>query len=404
LRHALKSLFSTVVAALLVSCSGWDQEGYFENSSASDLETFADQGLAIIPEYASCSAVLVSHDLFTTFHREDLARAVIDAGAKLLVAVADDFDGGLSDDSFKRLRSLMGDIAPDALKKHVILVRNRPGFNAPKIWARDWGPICVRDRSGETVLLDFNYRPGSCWRTGDHVPTAIQLSQKTKRASIPILSEGGNLMVNDDGVCLMTRRILDINRWIENDSNYECSARDAITRYFRLYGGCKKIFFFENWTFNANDHVDMWAKFLNNDTILMGRMEAETLIAVADRTDRRTAESMKEYLDARHKEISELLPDCRIIHVPMPAPRGGITRTYTNSLIVNGTAIIPSYRKSKSEYEDAALVEGYESRVAAAYQKAGLKPVFVDSDDLIKKGGAVHCVTMQLADIVRDAG
>ena len=61
-------------------------------------------------------------------------------------------------------------------------------------------------------------------------------------------------------------------------------------------------------------------------------------------------------------------------------------RSYTNSLLVNGTAFVPQYATDP--------VHG--PRVEAIYQDLGFKVVWVPSDSLIRDGGAVHCVTMQV--------
>jgi len=60
--------------------------------------------------------------------------------------------------------------------------------------------------------------------------------------------------------------------------------------------------------------------------------------------------------------------------------------TYTNSLVVNGVAIIPSY-SGKPEEEAAAK---------AAYEQAGYTVVPVPSDDSIVSGGSIHCTTQSI--------
>ncbi|MFW7377459.1 MAG: hypothetical protein ACOH5I_01465 [Oligoflexus sp.] len=47
-------------------------------------------------------------------------------------------------------------------------------------------------------------------------------------------------------------------------------------------------------------------------------------------------------------------------------------------------------------YDDAALIPAYEVEVVGVYQNAGYQVNFVQSDDLMAMGGAIHCVTMQM--------
>ena len=64
---------------------------------------------------------------------------------------------------------------------------------------------------------------------------------------------------------------------------------------------------------------------------------------------------------------------------------GGTWYTYTNSLIVNKVAIIPSY--SGHPTEEAAAKAAYEAGIS------GVTVVQVPSDDSITAGGSIHCTT-----------
>jgi agmatine/peptidylarginine deiminase len=81
----------------------------------------------------------------------------------------------------------------------------------------------------------------------------------------------------------------------------------------------------------------------------------------------------------------------------MPLPDSDVFRSYTNSLLLNGTALIPRYIRSISgSYPDQSLQDSYEAEVRAIYESLGYKVVFIPSDGMIDNGGAVHCVTMQV--------
>jgi agmatine/peptidylarginine deiminase len=86
----------------------------------------------------------------------------------------------------------------------------------------------------------------------------------------------------------------------------------------------------------------------------------------------------------------------------MPLPVYDIFFTYVNSVIVNDTVIIPSYRNPdpvRGIYPDQRYYASYEEEVLKTYQELGLKPVFLKADDLIKDGGAFHCITFHLPDL-----
>ncbi|NRA65625.1 MAG: agmatine deiminase family protein [Pseudobacteriovorax sp.] len=120
----------------------------------------------------------------------------------------------------------------------------------------------------------------------------------------------------------------------------------------------------------------------------------------ATSSNRALALQVQKYLNDRADEIAALGFD--VVRVPMPSPIAGrlvVMRSYTNSLLANGTAIVPRYVKPAlglGTYQDLELIEAYEADVTLAYEAAGYRVVFVNSDQLIAAGGAVHCVTMQL--------
>jgi agmatine/peptidylarginine deiminase len=79
--------------------------------------------------------------------------------------------------------------------------------------------------------------------------------------------------------------------------------------------------------------------------------------------------------------------------LPLPAPRpirdadgAPLPASYANFLIINGAVLMPSYRDSA----DADAM----SCLAAAFPGRSIEPV--DCRVLIRQGGSLHCVTMQL--------
>ena len=122
----------------------------------------------------------------------------------------------------------------------------------------------------------------------------------------------------------------------------------------------------------------MFAKFLSEDTILVGEYDA---------LDPQNAALLDRNVDRLRRFAEENDWDLNIVRIPMPIGRNGVYRSYTNSLIVNDTVIVPTYRGDR-RYEARAL-EIYRNSMPAGY-----KIVAIDSEDAIQLGGAVHCTTM----------
>jgi agmatine/peptidylarginine deiminase len=86
----------------------------------------------------------------------------------------------------------------------------------------------------------------------------------------------------------------------------------------------------------------------------------------------------------------------------MPLPYRNTFRTYVNSLLVNGTAVVPRYSRYRWNYDsdpNATLTKLFESKVTTIYKELGYRVRFVNADDLIFNGGAFHCIAVQIPKI-----
>jgi hypothetical protein len=78
----------------------------------------------------------------------------------------------------------------------------------------------------------------------------------------------------------------------------------------------------------------------------------------------------------------------------MPAPEGGLWRSFTNVLYFNGVLMMPTYAGVDPELQRTAA-ETYR-RLLPNWEIEG-----IDCTKLIHLGGAVHCVTLNLPDLKR---
>ena len=221
----------------------------------------------------------------------------------------------------------------------------------------------------------------------------------------------------------------------ENDRKTDDIILDesGVTEYYKKGAGCTKVTIFPRMPYEGTGHIDMWAKFLDNDTVMVNELRQE-IVDLEWYTDeeRGKVKEIQAYLEARSSDIRNL--GFKLIRIPMPAPvfsyyaytdatqkklvqYPDVFRSYTNSITVNGTAVTPRYQAIdangglfdaatnvrigsmpiKEAYPDAALVQSYEDEARAAYESLGYRMNFVTVDNLISIGGAVHCVTMQIA-------
>ena len=373
-----------LLAISLAACGGQSNsklDGHYEESNASSMETF--RGEQTVPaEYAPTLGVIVSQPLLQSFGREDIVKAIVDAGAKnVWIVVPRNSGESLQSSSFARLRQALG---TNVNKVQLLSQKDGGGLT---VWARDWSPLGALAKNGELRLLDLNYYPDR--PADDATGRAFAGFQNVSRVSVPVYNEGGNFMTNSRGDCLMTTRVTDANASASLPGDLVLDAED-VRGYYQGFAGCRQLTIFPRMPTEKTGHIDMWGKFLNDDTVIVNQISDETL-DTAGGSERAFGQKIQAFLEARATDVEAL--GFNVVRIPMPLPRLGFFRSYTNSLLVNGTAIIPEYSASSS---DASLVAGYQAEVQKTYSSLGYKTRFIPSDELIRNGGAVHCVTMQI--------
>ncbi len=295
------------------------------------------------------------------------------------------------------------------------------------LWARDWAPLMTipnHEYAGQAIdvrMLDARYlseRP-----IDDSVPMQIQLSLLEQANAIPgwhfrlqelpVYMEGGNIMCSREN-CFLTEEVL-IQNSAEVVGTKALKAPQIIAALERYLD--QKVWLVPRMPHESTGHLDMWAKLLNPDTLVIAELSPQTL-------DFAPEELIQDYQEVRaflEQQASGLTPEgkvvenalgplmkrlnpkLKIVRMPMPAPvlygESEVFRSYTNSLLVNGKAIVPRYQRMGGVgyyYPDRSLMQDYENRVETIYRQAGYQVFWLNADYLIQDGGAWHCATMQV--------
>ncbi len=360
-------------------------QGHYEDANPSGMSVYRGQQV-VPPEYARTESVIVSSTLFTSYGREDLLKAILDAGAKRVwVTVSRGSGESINSSTFSDLRLLLG----SNINKVSLLEQKDAG--GITVWARDWSPLGALSREGKLRLLDLNYYPSR--GADDATSRTFAGIAGVERVSVPVYNEGGNFMSNGRGECLMTTRVTDANSDVFKSGDLVLNAED-VKQYYDDFAGCQNLSILPRMPTEKTGHIDMWGKFLDDDTIIVGQISDETL-ALANSSNRTMAGQIQTFLNERAKQIQQL--GYNVVRIPMPLPSPSLYRSYTNSLLVNGVAIIPQYKGSiGGNYLDQKLLSAYEAKVRQIYESLGYRVTFIPSDQMIATGGAVHCVTMQV--------
>jgi agmatine/peptidylarginine deiminase len=281
-----------------------------------------------------------------------------------------------------RIQSLVGDrvqaAGVDPNRLHLVIAPSNDS------WARDHGPITVFN-DGRPQLLDFRFNG---W--GAKYP--FELDNGIKRAiaatrdlggvplePVDLTLEGGAIDTDGQGTLLaMERTIVDPRR------NAGLS-RAAIESVLARQLGIRRFLWLTQGQISGDDtdgHIDTLARFCDLGTICYVRCEDPT------DQDYPGLKAMEEELRAFRDGAGN---PYRLVPLPSPAPvletdGARLPAGYANFLILNGAVLVPVYG-------DPA--DGLALRVLAGLFP-GREILSLDCRPLIRRGGSLHCVTMQL--------
>ena len=255
------------------------------------------------------------------------------------------------------------------------------------IWIRDYGANTVyKNDVDDLILVDWIYnrpRPDDD-AISEGIANYLGLDLYTTTA-IPydLVHTGGNFMSDGFGTAFSSELVLE-----ENDfgAQFNLSIHDevAINDIMNQFMGINTYVKMDNLPFDGIHHIDMHMKLLNEETLLIG--EFPQGISDGPQLEANLQYVLNNFTNKYGKPFN-------VIRIPMPPstngsyPPQGYYRTYTNSMFINKTLIVPTYRE---EYDTIAL---------RIYEEAlpGYTIVPIDCDNsgsnIISASGALHCIT-----------
>jgi agmatine/peptidylarginine deiminase len=235
------------------------------------------------------------------------------------------------------------------------------------MWVRDYGPISVRLANGGYAMVDNDYsfdRP-----LDDEVPAGLAADFALPLIESELVLEGGNFLTNGRGLCVTTDKILEDNPELDQQE-IACRMEGVL--------GCLQTVVLEALDGEETGHVDIFAKLVAEDTILLGSYSEEQ-----DWVNAEVLDLNEEILEEVTLEGNRPLT---VTRMPMPSNDDWLFRTYLNSLYINGTLIMPTYARDRDLEKEAI-------RVYRDTLPRGATIVTVDASKLIELEGAIHCVT-----------
>ena len=259
---------------------------------------------------------------------------------------------------------------------------------ANSIWIRDYaGNTIYSDAVGQRALTDWIYnRP----RPNDNVmPTA-----HANYAGIPIyitdsgltdlVNTGGNYMSDGLGTAFASELILEENA-VGNPYGVSSKTEDQIDNIMLNYMGIQNYIKMPNLPYDEIHHIDMHMKLLDEETLLVSKYPSN----VADGPQ---IEANINYVINNFQSPFGTPYDVKWIDAPPNSngaypDTGGLYRTYSNSVFVNKSILVPIYRPQV----DAAALALYQ-QLLPGYNVVGID-VDNSGENLISQLGAIHCIT-----------
>lgn len=241
--------------------------------------------------------------------------------------------------------------------------------SACSVWMRDYGPRFIDD-GGRLGIVDHVYnRPA---RTlDDTFPIVFADVRGEQRYDLPLVHGGGNFHLFRNRDAFMTRLVVN-----ENPGLGEQAIEDLYLAYQGLDLTLTDPF---PASYDSTQHIDMWMLPLADDKVLIGEYAASEGGGVPKSVSDATAALMQ----TRGYTVYRT-PGWR---------SGGAHYTYTNSVLINGVALICKFGGAYASRDAQAL---------ATFQDAlpEREVMQVDCSGIITSAGAIHCIVMHIPDLL----
>ncbi|MBT0606878.1 agmatine deiminase family protein [Aequorivita echinoideorum] len=256
------------------------------------------------------------------------------------------------------------------------------------IWIRDYaGNTIYSNDVGERAITDWIYnrpRPFDDVMPAAHAATTGITIYNTDSGTNDLVNTGGNYMSDGMGNAFASDLILDENA-PGNPYGVSAKTEAQIDGIMENYMGIQRYVKMEALPYDVIHHIDMHMKLLDEETILVSRYPD----GVADGPQ---IEANIDYVLNNFMSPFGTPYDIKWIDAPPSASgsypdTGGSYRTFSNSVFINNTILVPTYRP---EVDAPALT--YLQELLPGYNVVGID-VDNPGENLIASLGAIHCIT-----------
>ncbi|MEO1616914.1 MAG: agmatine deiminase family protein [Planctomycetota bacterium] len=249
------------------------------------------------------------------------------------------------------------------------------------IWVRDFGPRVAETPQGP-IAIDFFYE-GSRPKD-DALPVRWAEACSTRLRTVRWTVQGGNLLFNGRGLAVTSERIFKDNAigfpTTSRPADPQAEARRMVTEQFSRACNLKELVVLEPLQNEITRHVDMFMTFLEQDHVVVGRLDPRRNPINAAILDRNATKLARLSVDGSPMRVSR---------IDFPSPNGTQWSSMTNIILANDLVLIPSMDTDPPEIIRAAK---------ATYQRLLPNHVVktVDLTSMKALQGALHCLSMNI--------
>jgi len=255
------------------------------------------------------------------------------------------------------------------------------------VWIRDFGPNNIYTNEVDSLyLVDWVYnrpRPQDD-ASPQQFATLMQLPlYQCTQPPTDLVATGGNWVSDGFGTTFSSKLILTENA-TTSSYNQTPKTETDVNNIARDYLGIDRYIKMDVLPYDGIHHIDMHFKMLDEETLLVGQYPNGV-------SDGPQIEANLNYILNNFNSVFGT--PYKVVRIPMPPSTSGTWpsdgayyRTYTNSLIINKTILVPTYY---AQYDTTAL---------RIYRQAmpGYRVVGINANSIISQSGAIHCTTHEI--------
>lgn len=262
-------------------------------------------------------------------------------------------------------------------------------------WARDTGPLFVKDGDNKTHGIDFKFDSWSGvytdYELDDKLATEICNYRGYPVIQNDFVLEGGSILVDGEGTLIATEEcLLSPKRTIHH-------TKEEIEKIFHELFGIKKVIWIKRGVYmdTVNGHIDNLCAFVKPQVITLAwtddkndpqyEISSEALEILNSTTD---AKGRKFEIIKIHQPnpLYQTKEESSVVGESFVQDVNRLCATYINYYFVNGGIIMPSFGDSR--YDKLAF-----ETLSSTFKDR--KVIQLPTREILLGGGGIHCITMQ---------